>query len=34
MNPVTVTVGIAAIIGPILPYLVKSSEEAAKEASK
>jgi hypothetical protein len=34
MDPTTVAVGIAAIVGPLLPYLVKSGEEAAKEAGK
>lgn len=34
MDPATIAVGITAIIGPFLPFLVKSGEEAAKEAGK
>jgi hypothetical protein len=34
MEPAIVAASVASFIGPLLPYLVKSSEEAAKEAGK
>src|SRR5438128_2417372 len=34
MDPAALAVGLSAFFGPLLPYLLKGGEEAAKEAGK